>query len=136
MQCERCKSVIPNGEQMELHGQVLCEDCYMDLLSPPRVCDPWAVHSARTFLRNGSPELNLSPVQQKILEILQDEGPQERMNLCERLQVKETDLERLATFHTSLSWGFGMDYSWYGLRELEKFQKENPNSQGNLRGIE
>ena len=98
MQCERCKSVIPEGAEMELHGQVLCEDCYMDLLSPSRACDPWAVYSAKTFLKNSSSELNLSPVQQKILEILQDEGPQERTDLCERLQIKETDLERdLAT---------------------------------------
>jgi len=88
MQCERCKSVISEGEEMELHGQVLCEDCYMDLLSPLRACDPWAVHSAKTFLKNGSSELNLSPVQQKILEIFQDEGPQEPANLCERLQIK------------------------------------------------
>ncbi len=98
MQCDRCKSVIPEGEEMELHGQVLCEDCYMDLLSPLRACDPWAVHSAKTFLKNGSSELNLSSVQQKMLEILQDEGPQERANLCEKLKIKETDLERdLAT---------------------------------------
>lgn len=94
MQCERCKSVIPDGEEMELYGQVLCEDCYMDLLSPPRACDPWAVHSAKGFLKNGSSEINLRPVKQKLLEILKDEGPQERTYLCERLQIKETDLER------------------------------------------
>ncbi|MCD6353305.1 MAG: hypothetical protein J7M06_03735 [Proteobacteria bacterium] len=94
MQCERCKSLIPEGEQMEFHGQILCEDCYMDLLSPPKICDPWAVHSARSFLKNSSTELNFSPIQQKILEILQDEGPQEPASLCERLQIKETDLER------------------------------------------
>ena len=94
MQCKRCKSVIPKGEKMELHGQVLCEDCYMDLLSPLRACDPWAVHSAKTFLKRGSPEINFSPVQQKILGILQNKGPQERTDLCERLQIKETDLER------------------------------------------
>jgi hypothetical protein len=94
MECERCESVIPEGEEMELHGQVLCEDCYMDILSPPKACDPWAVHSAKTFLKNDRSELNLSPVQQKILEILQDEGPQEGTDLCERLQMKMTDLER------------------------------------------
>jgi len=83
---------------MELHGQVLCEDCYMDLLSPAKACDPWAVYSAKTFLKNDSSGLNLTPVQQKILEILQDEGPQEKTTLCEKLQIKETDLEReLAT---------------------------------------
>ena len=83
---------------MELHGQVLCEDCYMDLLSPAKACDPWSVYSAKTFLKNDSSGLNLAPVQQKILEILQGEGPQERTTLCEMLQLKETDLEReLAT---------------------------------------
>ena len=66
----------------------------MDLLSPPKVCDPWAVHSARTFLKNGSADLELIPIQQKIVAILQDEGPQEPANLCKRLQIKETDLER------------------------------------------
>ena len=58
---------------MELHGQVLCEDCYMDLLSPAKACDPWAVYSAKTFLKNDSSGPNLTPVQQRILEILQDE---------------------------------------------------------------
>ena len=56
--------------------------------------DPWVVHCAKTFLKNSSSELNLSHVQQQILEILKDEGPQERTDLCERLQIKETDLER------------------------------------------
>ena len=83
---------------MELHGQILCEDCYMDLLSPAKACDPWAVYSAKTFLKNDSSGPNLTPVQQRILEILQDEGPQERPTLCETLQLKEADLEReLAT---------------------------------------
>jgi DNA-binding Lrp family transcriptional regulator len=49
-------------------------------------------------LKNDSSGLNLTPVQQKILEILQDEGPQEKTTLCEKLQLKEADLEReLAT---------------------------------------
>ena len=79
---------------MELHGQILCEDCYMDLLSPPRICDPWAVHSAKVFQNNGITDIELSPIQQKIVDILQEKGPQEPANLCERLQIKETDLER------------------------------------------
>lgn len=94
MQCERCKRVILEGEEKELHGQTLCEDCYMDLLSPLKTCDPWAVYSARTFLRKGGTDLKLSAIQKKILKMLRDEGPQEPVNLCERLQIKETDLER------------------------------------------
>ena len=91
MKCERCKTVVPEGEQRALHGQILCEDCYMDLLSPLRVCDPWAVHSAMTFVKGAAADLKLTPVQQKIVDILQHEGPQEPENLCERLQIKETE---------------------------------------------
>ena len=49
MKCHRCKGIIPDGEENDFHGQILCEDCYMDLLSPPKMCDPWAVHSAKSF---------------------------------------------------------------------------------------
>ena len=66
----------------------------MDLLSPLRVCDPWAVYSAMTFVKGAAADLKLTPVQQKIVDILQNEGPQEPENLCERLKIKETDLER------------------------------------------
>jgi len=94
MKCERCKTVVAEGEQKALHGQTLCEDCYMDLLSPLRVCDPWAIHSAKTFVKEEAAVLKLTPVQQKIVEILQNEGPQDPENLCERLQIKKTDIER------------------------------------------
>ena len=94
MKCERCKTVVTEGEKRALHGQTLCEDCYMDLLSPLRVCDPWAVHSAKSFVKEEAAVLKLTPVQKKIVDILQKEGPQELENLCQRLQIKKTDIER------------------------------------------
>ena len=94
MKCDRCKSNVPEGEQRALHGQILCEDCYMDLLSPLRACDPWAVHSAKTFVKEEAAVLKLTTIQQQIVDILQNEGPQESENLCKRLHVKETDIER------------------------------------------
>ena len=53
MICDKCQDNIEEGEERELHGRTLCEDCYMDTLSPPKACDPWAVHSAKSF--SGSP---------------------------------------------------------------------------------
>jgi hypothetical protein len=98
MKCERCETVVPEEEQRLLNGQILCEDCYLDLLSPLRVCDPWAVHSAMTSVKGAAADLELTSVQQKIVEILQNDGPQEPANLCAMLQIKYTDLERdLAT---------------------------------------
>jgi DNA-directed RNA polymerase subunit RPC12/RpoP len=49
-QCAKCNKEIERLQRYEYHGEIFCEDCYMDLLSPPKACDPWAVHSAQTFL--------------------------------------------------------------------------------------
>ena len=94
MQCGRCKIVIAEGEEKELHGQILCEDCYIDLLSPAKGCDPWAVHSAKTFLKEQGSEPQFNRLQKGILELLHKEGAIEAEKLSERLQAKEADIER------------------------------------------
>ena len=94
MKCERCKEAIEKGEDREHHGQILCEDCYMDLLSPARTCDPWAVHSAQTFSKKGGGSLELTEIQKKILEIVKQTGGAEPGVIVERLQIKPADLER------------------------------------------
>ncbi|MBN1833845.1 MAG: hypothetical protein JW896_17215 [Deltaproteobacteria bacterium] len=94
MRCERCEAVIARGEAKELHGQMLCEDCYMDLISPIKACDPWAVYSAKTFLKGLGHEPQLNQLQKQILILLREEGPIEPDNLAERLQAKKADIER------------------------------------------
>jgi len=98
MQCNKCKAMIAEGEEKELNGQILCEDCCMDLMSPAKACDPWAVYSAKSFAKNQGSNLELNPVQGKIMEILREDGPTEPGMLSDRLKIKITDLEReLAT---------------------------------------
>ncbi|TAL15577.1 hypothetical protein EPN96_12500 [bacterium] len=47
MICERCNNTIAPGEELS-HGALrVCEDCAMDLLSPAKACDPWAVKLAK-----------------------------------------------------------------------------------------
>ena len=72
MECERCQDSIEPGEEREYAGRVLCEDCYMDALSPAKTCDPWAVHSAKSFARAGGGAPLLNPLQKEILEYLQE----------------------------------------------------------------
>jgi hypothetical protein len=94
MRCERCKDDIEEGEERELHGQTLCEDCYMDALSPARACDPWAVHSAKSLSRETGTDLATNEIQAKILRILRETGGVDPRELAERLQLKPSDLER------------------------------------------
>ena len=91
MQCDKCGDSIEKGEERDMHGQVLCEDCYMDALSPARACDPWAVHTAKSLVKE---EDQLNSVQKRILDVLRESGGIEPKVLAERLQIRPSDLER------------------------------------------
>ncbi len=94
MKCDRCKETIQEEEERELHGQTLCEDCYMDALSPARTCDPWAIHSAKSLSKSVGADFEINEVQAKILRILKETGGVEPRVLSERLQIRPADLER------------------------------------------
>ena len=91
--CDKCGSHIPEGDDREYYGRVLCEDCYMDALSPTRTCDPWAVHSAKQ-LGDKIGGLQTSPMQTKILEVLTETGGMEPGDLARRLGIKPVELDR------------------------------------------
>ena len=98
MRCERCKVIISDGEEKELHGEFLCEDCYMDLLSPLKACDPWAVYSAKNLIKDRKHNIVLTAIQKEILDVLKEKGAVEPRILAEMLQIEQKELEReLAT---------------------------------------
>jgi hypothetical protein len=94
MRCDRCEENIEEGEERELHGQTLCEDCYIDSLSPAKACDPWAVYSAKSFSGQDGSDGEISETQSKILRILEETGGAEPRIMLERLQIKPSELER------------------------------------------
>jgi hypothetical protein len=94
LQCDKCKINIAEGEDRQHLGQILCEDCYMERLSPAKPCEPWAVYSAKSFANNQDYESQLTPLQKEILALLQKEGPTEPRKILARLQINETELER------------------------------------------
>lgn len=96
MQCDRCKTSLRAGEENEHLGRSLCEDCYMDALSPVRTCDPWAVHSAKTFESQMGGQATLTDLQKNILKILKETGGVERHELLQRIGdgFSDADLTR------------------------------------------
>jgi hypothetical protein len=98
MKCDRCGERIPVGEEMDYHGQMLCEECYMHAMSPARACDPWAVRSAQTLSQVDEAYADLSESQAKILQVLRETGGVEARVIAQRLEMKLPELEReLAT---------------------------------------
>ena len=94
MRCAKCKENIEAGEERELHGQTICEDCYIDALSPAKACDPWAVYSAKSFSKEGEFDVEITETQSRILQILRDTGGAEPRIIIEKLQIESSDLER------------------------------------------
>ena len=94
MKCDRCNEVIEEGEEHEKNGQFLCEDCYITALSPPRTCDPWAVHSAKSFADKSEVDLKLTETQVKILDLLEETGGVKPEVISEKIGIKPSQVQR------------------------------------------
>lgn len=91
MKCDKCKASIESGDEREHAGQILCEDCYMDVLSPAKPCDPWAVYNAKSMSDNGSV---LTKMQENILNILKETNGIELEPLANKLGITLDELQR------------------------------------------
>jgi hypothetical protein len=96
MKCDQCNAVIESGEERDHLGQRLCEDCYIDAVSAVKTCDPWAVHSAKTFEKLAGKDGLLTPRQVAILRLLKSEGAMEPTRVLKKLagNLQFKDLER------------------------------------------
>jgi hypothetical protein len=94
MKCERCGVDMISDDAHAHLGQKLCEDCYMDALSPSRACDPWAVYSAKTLADASGGKLEVNEKQKEILKILAETGGLTPAELFARTGLPAGDLER------------------------------------------
>ena len=66
----------------------------MDILSPARTCDPWAVRSAKTFEETSGATAALGGLQQRIVDFLATMGHADLKTLTRELGIKSGDAER------------------------------------------
>jgi hypothetical protein len=104
-ECGSCGDSIEKGEEFEHLARTLCEDCYLDALNPPKACDPWAVHTAKSSMAQGQ---QLTPLQERILTLLKDRGPLTAQEVMSELKISESDFKNnFATLrHMELARGF------------------------------
>jgi hypothetical protein len=89
-ECNSCGVSIEKGEEFEHLGRTLCEDCYLDALNPPKACDPWAVHTAKSSMAQGQ---QLTPLQERILTLLKDRGPLTAQEVMSELKISESEFK-------------------------------------------
>ena len=91
--CAKCGTVFEISEAREHHGQSLCEDCYLDAMSPIVVCDPWAVHTAKS-LKDLPGGQSLTPLQQKLYDLVKEKGEVPIPEAAAHLGLTEDGLRR------------------------------------------
>ena len=96
MECAKCNDVIPEGEECNYLGKVICEDCYILALSPPKTCDVAAVHSAkkhREAMGHSGTE-GLTQQQKEIIDFITEHGQVTKPEIAEKFALKPSELER------------------------------------------
>jgi uncharacterized Zn finger protein (UPF0148 family) len=92
--CTKCGREIEKSQVYEYRGKVYCEDCYLDILSPPKACDPWAVHSAKTFLKERDRFSLLTPRQRQIVDYLKAKSESTPEEIMKDVMISEEELRR------------------------------------------
>ncbi len=100
MECQRCKTVLREGETYSHHGKVLCEDCYMYETNPPKACDPMAVSSALSVRKQlgQSGVSGLTDLQKRIYSIIEERGKITKEELLALVDIKPEELEQQFAF--------------------------------------
>ncbi|MCW4023816.1 MAG: hypothetical protein NWF01_02135 [Candidatus Bathyarchaeota archaeon] len=100
MECQRCNTPLKEDEAYNLHGKILCEDCYMYETNPPRACDPLAVASALSVRKQlgQTGSTGLTELQQKIYSAIEDHGKITRDELLKIVNIKPEQLEQEFAF--------------------------------------
>jgi hypothetical protein len=94
IQCARCGKEMEKSRVYEHLGKAYCEDCYMDILSPPKACDPWAVYSAKTHMKEGEPHSALTPRQQSIVNYIKEKKEATLVDILRDLCLSEGEWRR------------------------------------------
>jgi hypothetical protein len=91
--CAKCGDAYDPAEAKEHLGQMLCEDCYLDAMSPAKVCDPWAVHTAKS-LKDLPGGHDLTPRQQQLFDLGKKRGEVPILEAAALMGLSEEDLRR------------------------------------------
>jgi hypothetical protein len=105
MKCEKCGVEFSAEDKFEHSGQTLCEDCYLDIVTIPKTCDPWADQKKKntSLISDG-----LTAEQQEILDLIKKNGPLTAEEICTKLALDSNEFRRnFATLrHMELARGF------------------------------
>ncbi|MDF2570405.1 MAG: hypothetical protein K0R55_2009 [Sporomusa sp.] len=110
MICNKCNNEIPEGEQIKYRGQIICEDCYVEMIDPPRTCDVSAVHSAKVTRKLAGQEGTdgLTELQKNVYNFINIEGPVTGEQIMYKFSLSKLQMDKTFAVlrHCELAHGF------------------------------
>ena len=95
MKCSRCGRDVAPEEAIPRGEGHLCEDCLMNVLSPAKACDPWAVKMAKGSLKTAAEaEAALQGLEKRLYDLVCAEGKVRKADLPAALEVTAEQVER------------------------------------------
>lgn len=97
MICMKCHEEIPQGEEMNHMGKILCEDCYVDIISIPQTCDVAAVYSAKLVRKQAGQQgtAGMTEMQKKVYEYVKANGKVPFTELMTKFELSEPEMRRV-----------------------------------------
>lgn len=93
--CNRCEKELAQEDAMRQGDKVVCEDCLMDLMSPSKACDPWAVKLAKGATKTtAEAAASLQGLEKKLYEFVCARGQASRSELTRALEITPDQLDR------------------------------------------
>ncbi len=86
MICDKCSDMIEKNEERNHKSEILCEDCYLDILTPVKSCEPWAEYNARAF--SGDSVESLTDIQKEIINVLKKNSNSETRTIHEKMRTE------------------------------------------------
>jgi len=95
MECSRCKTALGSEAAVSNGAEVVCEDCLMDLLSPAKACDPWAVKLAKGAMATSAEgDRSLRGLEKDLLELVRARGAVPKPAAPGLLEARPAEVER------------------------------------------
>ncbi|MFC2003734.1 hypothetical protein ACFLV4_07345 [Chloroflexota bacterium] len=92
VKCDVYGKEIPADEVHTFQGKTLCEDDYIEAISPEKHCDPWATYIAGR--ESGATGVSaLSDIQKEIHKFLKDKGKATRKEVMTKFRLSAGDLD-------------------------------------------
>jgi hypothetical protein len=97
VKCQRCQRDIPEDETYSYLSETLCDECYMDAMSPAKACDPWAVYSATRTRQSAGLEgvEGLTDEQKDICEFIKSKGKATAAEVMANFSITQQELEKV-----------------------------------------